>query len=82
MSIRLIGDRKSAYSIAHSLDSHHKLDWTEYPAYVDKERTIAIEGRVMLYATAYIYSKPKSKPVGLSLLDFFNHNTAMPEKAG
>lgn len=80
VSIRLIGDKESVYSIARSLDRYHKLKWTEYPAYADKARTIILEGKVTLHATAYI-KKPKAKRVESSLLDFFNIQ-AKPEKAG
>ncbi len=56
-----------------------KLSWKEYPAYVDKERTVVAESQVMLYATAYV-RKAKSKKTESSLLDFLP--ATIPEKAG
>ncbi len=53
VSIRLIGDREFAYSIANILDLLSNLNWREYPVYVDKERKVIMEGKVMLYATLW-----------------------------
>jgi len=68
-SIRLIGDRESAHSIAQSLDLQFNLRWTEYPVYVDKEGKIILEDKVMTYATVY-KKKAKVKSAEHSFLDF------------
>ena len=67
----MIANKDYAYSIAKPIGREFKLNWKEYPAYVDKEETVAAVGQVMLYATAYV-RKAKSKKAESSLLDFLN----------
>ena len=75
VSIRLMGDKKSVYLLAHSMNPNLRLHWKEYPVYDLDDRTKTLQGQVRLFATVSDrdldrlagHQKPCKPP---SLLDF------------
>jgi len=51
VSIRLMGDKKSVYLLAHSMNPNLRLHWKEYPVYDLDDRTKTLQGQVRLFAT-------------------------------
>jgi hypothetical protein len=79
VSIRLTGEKESAYLVANCLNL--KLDWKEYPVYDDRGQPQ--KEQVRLYATVteknlHKFLERQSPPESHSLTEFF----PTPEKAG